>query len=351
MILAPTHENFMKRCLELALNGLGHVAPNPMVGSVIVHNNRIIGEGYHQKYGGPHAEVNAINSVADTSLLAESTLYVNLEPCSHQGKTPPCADLIIKNKIPRIVISNVDPHKMVAGKGIQKLKDAGIEVITDILKKEGEELNRRFFTYHRKYRPYIILKWAETADGYLDILRHPAQAQKPNWITNEQARMLVHKWRSEEQCIMVGTNTVFLDNPQLNVRDWTGSSPIRVFIDRRLRLPRNLHLFDGSIKTLAFTAMEVEDPNPKGPEYITLNFDEYLPEHLLGELWRRNIISVIIEGGAKTLQTFIKAGLWDEARVFTGNKYFSEGVSAPKIEKIPVFREFKDEYKLDIYRN
>jgi diaminohydroxyphosphoribosylaminopyrimidine deaminase/5-amino-6-(5-phosphoribosylamino)uracil reductase len=349
--MAPTHENYMKRCLEIAQDGLGFVSPNPMVGSVIVHNDRIIGEGYHKKFGGPHAEVNAINSVTNPELLSQSTLYVNLEPCSHQGKTPPCTDLIIENRISRVVISNVDPHKMVMGKGIQKLRDAGIDVITDVLKKEGDELNRRFFTFHRKFRPYIILKWAQTADGFIDRERDNTIPQKPTWITNEQARMLVHKWRSEEQSILVGTNTVFLDNPKLNVRDWVGNNPVRILIDRRLRLPRNLNLFDGSSKTLVFTECEEEESDIKNLDFITVEFDEYLPEHILGELWRRNILSVIIEGGTKTLQTFINAGLWDEARVFTGNKYFINGIKAPIIENIPLITETKEDFKLDIFRN
>ena len=352
MTNASPHEIYMKRCFELALNGLGYVAPNPLVGSVIVHNNKIIGEGYHKQYGQPHAEVNAIESVADKSLLKDSTLYVNLEPCSHHGKTPPCSDLIISNGIPRVVISTTDPYRLVNGKGIERLRNNGVEIITDILKQEGEKLNKRFFTFHRKFRPYIILKWAQTADGFIDILREPGTPQKPTWITNEQARMLVHKWRSEEQGIIVGTQTAFIDNPQLNVRNWVGNNPVRIVIDRRLRLPGNLHLFDNSVQTLVFTANTPdEDERIIGrTEFITTEFDEYLPEHILGELYRRNIQSVIVEGGAKTLQTFITPGLWDEARVFTGSINFYEGVAAPKISYPAESTEIWDEYKLEIFR-
>ncbi|MDP4207264.1 MAG: bifunctional diaminohydroxyphosphoribosylaminopyrimidine deaminase/5-amino-6-(5-phosphoribosylamino)uracil reductase RibD [Bacteroidota bacterium] len=351
MNTANNHEQYIRRCLELAKLGLGETAPNPMVGSVIVHNNRIIGEGYHHRCGEPHAEVNAINSVTDKSLLAESTLYVNLEPCSHFGKTPPCADLIIENRIPRVVIANVDPHRLVKGKGVEKLKNAGVEVITDVLKSEGEELNKRFFTYHRKSRPYIILKWAQTDDRFIDIERQPLSPQAPTWITNEEARILVHKWRTEEQAIMVGTNTAFLDNPQLNVRNWPGNSPLRVIIDRHLRLPRNLNIFDGSTPTLVFTHKDTEEEEAPNTEFVTIPFDEYLPEHIMGELFRHQVQSVIIEGGAKLLSSFIAANLWDEARVFTGNQYFGSGVAAPVMEKAPVASESWTEYKLDIFRN
>lgn len=345
-----TQEQYMLRCIELAKLGLGETSPNPMVGAVIVHNEKIIGEGYHHHYGAAHAEVNAIESVPDKSLLAESTIYVNLEPCSHFGKTPPCSDLIIQHKIPRVVICNVDPNPMVKGKGIEKLRNAGIEVITGVLKNEGEALNKRFFTYHRKSRPYIILKWAQTQDGFIDVERTPGHQQQPNWITNEEARMLVHKWRAEEQAIMVGTNTAFLDNPKLNVRDWTGKHPIRILVDRTLRLPQNLNLFDGSIPTLVFTQEAVEEDENQDVEFITIPFDEYLPEHILGELYRRQVQSLIIEGGAKLITSFIEAELWDEARVFTGQKYFHAGVVAPKIAQSPIITEDNNNFRLDFYR-
>ena len=350
METSSIHEQYMLRCLELARLGFGETAPNPMVGSVIVHNNKIIGEGYHHKCGDAHAEVNAINAVTDKSLLSASTLYVNLEPCSHFGKTPPCSDLIIDHKIPQVVLSNIDPNRLVKGKGIEKLRNAGIEIVTDILKEKGEELNKRFFMFHLKSRPYIILKWAQTADGFIDVERSPTQPQRPTWITNEEARMLVHKWRSEEQSIMVGTNTAFMDNPKLNVRDWTGKHPIRIVVDRTLRLPQSLHLFDGSILTLVFTQKEVEEDENTNVEFISVEFDEYLPEHILGELFRRNIQSVIIEGGSKLLASFIEAELWDEARVFTGNSYFSSGIEAPKMGITPSITEHWTDFKLDVFK-
>jgi diaminohydroxyphosphoribosylaminopyrimidine deaminase/5-amino-6-(5-phosphoribosylamino)uracil reductase len=351
METSRSHDQYMHRCIELARLGFGETAPNPMVGAVVVHSGKIIGEGYHHKCGQAHAEVNAIESVTDKSLLQESTLYVNLEPCSHFGKTPPCSDLIIQHKIQKVVICNVDPNPMVKGKGIERIRNAGIVVISDILKNEGEELNKRFFTFHRKSRPYIILKWAQTLDSFIDIERTPGQRQWPTWITNEEARMLVHKWRSEEQAIMVGTNTAFLDNPKLNVRDWTGRHPTRILIDRTLRLPQNLNLFDGSIPTIIFTQEEVEDDENPNVEFVSLTFDEYLPEHILGELHRRQIQSLIIEGGAKLLGSFIDAGLWDEARVFTGQKYFFAGVAAPKLDQNPIVTEICNDFRLDIFKH
>lgn len=344
-------EQYMNRCMELALNGLGQTAPNPMVGAVIVADNRIIGEGYHRQCGEAHAEVNAIASVADKSLLKNSTLYVNLEPCSHFGKTPPCADLIIQHQISKVVISNVDPNIKVRGKGIEKLRNAGIEVITDVLKTQGEALNKRFFIYHRKNRPYIILKWAQSGDNFLDIVRYPTDAKRPTWITNEEARMLVHKWRSEEQAILVGTNTAFMDNPQLNVRDWTGKNPLRIVLDRRLRLPKNLNLFNKKIPTLVFTHREMEEQEDGNIEYMTLKQDSYFPENILGELYRRQIQSLIVEGGAKVLNAFLDAQLWDESRVFSGKKYFTEGISAPVMPVPPLYTEHWPDFKLDIFRN
>ncbi len=350
METSSIHEQYMLRCIELARLGFGETAPNPMVGAVVVHNGKIIGEGYHHKCGEAHAEVNAINAVTNKELLSKSTLYVNLEPCSHFGKTPPCCDLIIQHKIPNVVVCNIDPNRLVKGKGIEKLRNAGIEVITDILKNDGEELNKRFFMFHRKSRPYIILKWAQTTDGFIDVERSPAQPKRPTWITSEEARMLVHKWRSEEQSIMVGTNTAFLDNPKLNVRDWTGKHPVRILVDRTLRLPQNLHLFDGSIPTLVFTHKEVEEDENPAVEFVTIPYDEYLPEHILGELWRRQIQSIMIEGGTKLITSFIEAMLWDEARVFTGNKYFGSGVAAPVLENAPSVTENWKDFRLDIFK-
>jgi diaminohydroxyphosphoribosylaminopyrimidine deaminase / 5-amino-6-(5-phosphoribosylamino)uracil reductase len=345
------HERYMQRCMELARLGLGESAPNPMVGSVIVYENKIIGEGYHHKFGEPHAEVNAINSVTDKTLLPGSTLYVNLEPCSHFGKTPPCCDLIVRNQIKRVVISNSDPNPLVKGKGLKKLKESGTEVVTDVFKKQGEELNRRFFTFHLKNRPYIILKWAQSPDGFIDVIRNSVKPQQPNWITNEEARMLVHKWRSEEQAIMIGTNTAFIDNPRLNVRLWCGKNPTRIVIDRNLRLPQNIHLFDGSLPTIIFTQKIVEEMEKPNIEYITVPFDDYLPEHVLGELYKRNIQSLIIEGGTRLINSFVNANLWDEARVFTGQKYFNTGIEAPRLEIKSVSYEIWTDFRLDIFKN
>lgn len=343
-------ELYMRRCFDLARLGFGATAPNPMVGSVIVHQDKIIGEGYHKKYGAPHAEVNAINSVNDKSLLQTSTLYVNLEPCSHFGKTPPCADLIIQHRIPKVVIANTDPNRLVQGKGIEKLRNAGIEVVTDVLKKEGDELNKRFFIYHRKNRPYIILKWAQTKDGFIDVERTHTRPQRPTWITSEEARMLVHKWRSEEQAIMVGTNTAFLDNPKLNVREWTGKSPVRIVIDRNMRLPQNLSLYDGSVPTIVFTARKPDEDESSKVEFVTVAFDGYLPEHMLGELYRRNIQSLIIEGGTKLIHGFLEANLWDEARVFTSGDFFTSGVEAPRLTVKPELTEQWDDFYLDVFK-
>ena len=322
-------EIFMSRCLQLALNGLGHAAPNPMVGSIVVHKGRIIGEGYHQECGQAHAEVNAINSVKETELLKESTIYVNLEPCSHWGRTPPCADLIIKHRIPKVVIGCVDSFEQVSGRGIQKLRDADCEVITGVLEKEALELNKRFFTYHQKKRPYIILKLAQTKDGFIDKLRNDA-SEPAQWITNEHARTLVHKWRTEEMGILVGTNTALKDNPKLNVRSWFGSNPIRIVIDRALRLPENLHLFDQSIPTIVFTE-EISPKKSKNIIFQTANLQPDQLDDLLLKLYEQKMQSIIVEGGAELMESFVNQNKWDEARVFIGNRFFGNGVKAPHI--------------------
>lgn len=329
----------MFRCLELAKNGLGNVAPNPMVGCVIVHNNKIIGEGYHQYYGKAHAEVNAIASVKNKALLSESTLYVNLEPCAHFGKTPPCADLIIKNNLKKVVIGCIDTYSEVAGKGIERLKNAGIEVVVGVLESESLALNKRFFTFHTKKRPYIILKWAETNDGFIDIDRNCKERSNDidNWITSPLSKKLVHKWRSEEAAIMVGTNTALNDNPQLNVREWTGNNPIRIVLDLNLRLPKTLHLFDKTIPTLVFNYKK--ESVEKNLEFIQLNPTQPLLPQLVEVLHQKNILSVIIEGGATLLQSFITENLWDEARVFIGNKSFKKGLKAPNLNLSPVYQE------------
>ena len=336
MIIDEQHKHYMHRCLQLAANGMGHVAPNPMVGSVIVYNDKIIGEGYHRQYGGPHAEVHAIASVADQHLLQHSTLYVNLEPCAHFGKTPPCADLIIEKKIPRVVIGSVDTFSKVAGKGIERMRNAGIEVTVAILEKESRWLNRRFFTFHEKKRPYIILKWAQTRDGFVDVIRQATPA-RPTWITNDECRMLVHKWRSEEMGILVGTNTALLDNPMLNLRSWSGKAPIRIVIDRNMRLPQHLHVFDKSQPTLVFTSCynNTED----NLRFIQLEGQQCQAGSILDACYQENIQSILIEGGSQTLQRFIDAQLWDEVRRFTGDVYFLNGIAAPKLPFIPCYEE------------
>jgi diaminohydroxyphosphoribosylaminopyrimidine deaminase/5-amino-6-(5-phosphoribosylamino)uracil reductase len=284
--MTASDEKYMKRCLELARFGLGNVAPNPMVGAVIVYNGFIIGEGYHQKYGGAHAEVNAINSVRDKSLLDKSTLYVNLEPCSHFGKTPPCADLIVERKIPKVVIGTMDTFEKVSGRGAAILEKNGIKVCRGCLEKESREINKRFFTFHEKKRPYVILKWAETADGFIDRVREPGQTE-PSWITDEIARMLVHKWRTEEQSIMIGTHTAMMDNPRLNVRSWTGKNPVRIVLDRELKLSSVLHIFDQSQPTLVFTEKKAE--SGVNPEYIKVRFDDTLLTAIMNECYNRMI--------------------------------------------------------------
>lgn len=323
------HEKYIKRCIELAKNGLGTTYPNPLVGSVIVHEDKIIGEGWHRKAGESHAEVNAVNSVKDKSLLAESTIYVSLEPCSHFGKTPPCCDLIIQQKIPNVVIGTIDPFAKVSGNGIKKLTEAGKNVTVGVLEKECNELNKRFFTFHQKKRPYIILKWAESADGFLS----PAtkEEQKPVWITNTYSRQLVHKWRTEEQAILVGTQTVLDDNPKLDSRDWKGNNPTRIVLDRTGKVSSDYFVKDNKTKTMIITEQE-KLTNSENIIFENVIFDNSLPDSIVEILYKNDIQSVIIEGGKKTLQTFIDAGLWDEARVFKGTIFFQSGTAAPKLK-------------------
>lgn len=323
-----THEFYMNRCVELAKNGLGTTYTNPLVGSVIVYNNEIIGEGWHRKAGEPHAEVNAVNSVKDKSLLSKATIYVSLEPCSHFGKTPPCCDLIIQHKIPNVVIGTIDPFAKVAGNGIKKLIEAGKNVTVGILEDACNELNKRFFTFHQKKRPYIILKWAESSDGF--IAPETRAEQKPVWISNIYSRQLVHKWRSEEQAILVGTQTVIDDNPKLDVRDWTGTNPVRIVLDKSGRIPEDYFVKDGSVKTIIIT----ENQNLKNSTSVFFEnciFDNTLPFSIVSILQQYDIQSLLIEGGKQTLQTFIDAGLWDEARVFKGAVTLQSGTAAPFI--------------------
>ncbi|MBU2526205.1 MAG: bifunctional diaminohydroxyphosphoribosylaminopyrimidine deaminase/5-amino-6-(5-phosphoribosylamino)uracil reductase RibD [Bacteroidetes bacterium] len=322
-------EKYIRRCIEIAQNGLGSTYPNPLVGAVIVYNHQIIGEGWHRKAGEPHAEVLAINAVEKPEWLSKSTLYVSLEPCSHFGKTPPCADLIIEKGIRKVVIGSVDPNKKVAGRGIKKLLEAGCEVHVSVLESACSQLNKRFFAFHLKKRPYIILKWAESTDGFMAPMHR--NEQRPVWITSAQSRQLVHKWRTEEQAILVGTQTVLADNPKLNARRWTGNAPVRVVIDRNLRVPKSMSVWDQSQKTIFIVDqnLDLEKPNSH-IIFETIDFSGKVPHQIAKILYSHGLQSVIVEGGAKTLQSFIDAKLWDEARVFTGNTCLEEGVSGPK---------------------
>lgn len=316
-------EIFMQRAIDLARMGIGNVSPNPRVGCVIMHDGVIIGEGWHEKYGQAHAEVNAIESVADKLLLPSSALYVNLEPCSHTGKTPPCADLLIKHKLKRVVIANEDPNPLVAGRGIEKLKGAGINVSLGVLEEEGADLNRRFFTFFKKKRPYIILKWAQTRDGFVARSNFDSK-----WISNELSRQMVHKWRAEEDAILVGTRTAIHDNPRLNVRAWTGRNPARIVIDRNLSLDSRLHLFDGSQRTLCYNS--IKDEQSDNLEFVRLS--QCTVSEIIEDLFKRNIQSIIVEGGANTLNDFITCDLWDEARVFVSSNSFNEGIKGPLLD-------------------
>lgn len=330
----------MRRCLQLAQNGLGRTYPNPLVGCVIVHNDKIIGEGWHQKAGSAHAEVNAIRSVKDESKLKQATLYVNLEPCSHYGKTPPCSDLIIAKGIKKVVIANTDPNPKVAGRGVMKLMESGTQVYIGLLEEEGNHLNRRFFTYHTQKRPYIILKWAQSQDGF--IAPENQEEGKPVWISNSHSKQLVHKWRSEEQGILIGKNTAIQDNPQLSTRLWTGKNPTRILIDRNLNSLEtnpNLHLFDGQIETIVFC--EKEHEGSENLIFEKISFGEDFLEQILYKLGEHNLQSIIVEGGRVTLQSFIDAGLWDEARVFTGTPLLHSGIKAPTFNFEP-----KEEFNL-----
>ena len=331
------HETYMKRCISLALKGFGDVAPNPMVGCVIINDGKIIGEGFHQHYGHSHAEVNAINSVEDKALLLNSTLYVNLEPCAHYGKTPPCADLIIAHKIPKVVIGSVDLNSEVNGLGIEKLTKAGVDLIVGLLEEECKELNKRFFTYHEKKRPYIILKWAQTSDGFIDAKRNEENPGTALQISNAESRKLVHQWRSHEQAIMIGTNTALLDNPQLTVREMPGVNPLRITIDKWLRIPKQNHLFDKSTPTLIFT--EHNEPSDTNLEFDQIDFSQDIIPQILNELYKRTIQSLLIEGGEQLLNSFIELDTWDEARVFISHKNIEKGVKAPVLKMEPTRKE------------
>jgi diaminohydroxyphosphoribosylaminopyrimidine deaminase / 5-amino-6-(5-phosphoribosylamino)uracil reductase len=338
--LFDVDEKFMLRAIEIARLGIGNVSPNPMVGCVIVHNGVIIGEGYHREYGKLHAEVNAVNSVKNKELLKESTLYVTLEPCSHYGKTPPCANLILQHAIPNVVVGTVDPFAQVAGKGIERLQSGGCNIIQGYLEDKCIELNRRFFTFHQKKRPYIILKWAQTADGFIDIDRSHEHYGQPTWITNDLSRIAVHKMRTDESAILVGTNTARKDNPSLTVREWSGRPPLRLVIDKDLKLSPDLALFDQSVPTIIYTSKIVPDRNNLEYKRIIFNGDEL--DLILKDLHERGVLSLIVEGGLMLLNSFIDMNLWDEARIFMGKCYFHSGVKAPVLDALTVKSEDLD---------
>jgi len=337
----------MSRCLQLAKRAGGHVAPNPMVGAVLVCDGVIIGEGYHRHFGEDHAEPNAIHSVKDSALLKRATMYVSLEPCSHYGKTPPCADLIVLSGIPRIIIGTLDPNPKVSGRGVAKLRKAGIDVTVGVMEDECRELNKRFFIFQEQKRPYVLLKWAQTQDGFMDRLRTDC-AELPLLISNNITKQLTHKMRSENQAILVGANTVLLDNPTLNVRNWSGKSPIRIAIDRQGRIPENFNVLDGSIPTIIFT--EKEQVNKHNVEYVKIDFDDDRLKIILQKIYERNIHSVMVEGGASILTSFIQAGLWDEANIEVSQQRIATGVAAPNLSLQPISRDIYEGHEWLFYK-
>lgn len=329
--MVEVENKYMARCISLARGGAGCVAPNPMVGAVVVHQGKIIGEGYHRKYGEAHAEVNAIASVRDESLLEEATIYVSLEPCSHYGKTPPCAELIIKKRIPRVVIGCLDPFPEVSGRGVRMLREAGVEVVTGVMEKEAWELNQVFMTFQEKRRPYICLKWAQSADSFMD--RGRTDNTSPAVVLSSPETMRrVHCLRANVAAIMVGTQTAFLDNPSLTVRHWAGNSPVRVVLDRTLRIPSHYHLFDGTVKTLVFTAADAI--SRENVEYVTIDFSQPVLPQVMHELYIRKLNSLMVEGGATLLGHFLKEGLWDQMLVETAPVSLESGVKAPDLDRV-----------------
>lgn len=335
------HEKYITRCIKLAKNGLGTTYPNPLVGSVITYDDTIIGEGWHWKSGSPHAEVLAIAAVSDKELLKQATIYVNLEPCSHHGKTPPCTDLIIASGIKHVVVGTIDPFAKVAGSGIRKLREAGCTVTVGVLEDRCKVLNRRFFTFHTQKRPYVILKWAASADGFLGSGTTAESLEKatPEWISNSYSRQRVHQWRSQEQAILVGTNTVFHDNPRLNVRDWKGEAPVRIVLDKQLRIPGEYNVWDGSVKTIFISDKSCNTSSPEQVFNEKIDFSGDVARQFCDVLYKHQLQSVIVEGGAQTLQTFINAQLWDEARVFTGRTALHTGIRAPELHLPPLTKE------------
>jgi diaminohydroxyphosphoribosylaminopyrimidine deaminase/5-amino-6-(5-phosphoribosylamino)uracil reductase len=345
-------EHFMRRCIELAQLGRASAAPNPMVGAVVVYQGKIIGEGWHRKCGEAHAEVNAIASVKDKSLLTKATIYVSLEPCAHFGKTPPCASLIIQHRIPHVVIGCTDSFSKVSGKGIEMLKKAGIAVTLNVLEQECRTLNKRFFCFHEKKRPYIILKWAQSEDGYLDTNRDvdSLQQAQPNWITGKTSKRLVHRWRSEESAILVGRKTAQNDNPSLTTRLWPGKNPTRILIDPHNKINGEYHLLDNSTSTIIINNTPHKELN--NTNYIKTTEDQLDLGLLMHELHKKNILSLIVEGGRSTLQSFIDMKLWDEARVWTGPVLFEEGIPAPQLSHYAIVSKSKvNADNLVIYKN
>jgi len=337
-------EFYMQKCLDLACKGKGNVSPNPMVGSVIVYNDEIIGKGYHEKYGCSHAEVNAINSVKKKYLLNESTLYVNLEPCAHFGKTPPCSDLIIKYKIPKVIIGCIDTFSNVSGRGVKKMKNAGIKVVVGVLEEQCREINKRFFTFHEKKRPYIILKWAESQDKFIA----PLNQSEPFWMTSNKSKHIVHKWRSQEDAILVGRITAQKDNPLLTVRNVVGNNPIRIVIDNDLTLSKDLKLFNNDSYTIIIN--NIKSYTESKNKYVKISNKNFII-NILNYLYKQNIQSFIIEGGSITLQSFINDNLWDEARVFTTKKHLKKGVPSPIIAgRLNEERKVEDD-NLKIFNN
>ena len=347
-------EEYMKRAISIAENGIGFVSPNPLVGCVIVARGEIIAEGFHKEYGGPHAEVNAIRKVNDKELLTDSTLFVNLEPCNHFGKTPPCTDLILSSGIKKVIVGNLDPNPVVSGKGVKHLEENGVEVITGVCENECRELNRRFFTFHERKRPYIVLKWAQTRDGYISKDPVPKERIK-NLISGEDAQWMTHVWRSHEQAIMVGTKTVLSDDPQLNVRLTTGKDPVKIILDRELKLGHSRLLRSGT-KTIVFT--ESDEPGGYGKDFygndveiVRVSFDDSLIRNILKKMWKKNILSVLVEGGAQLLQSFIDLNLFDEIRVFESEKIFGHGIKAPVLALDPDQTISVGQDTLKIYRS
>lgn len=336
-------EVYMRRAIELAHMGTGNCAPNPIVGAVIVHNNRVIGEGYHRKYGEAHAEVNAVAMAKRDfpSLLKESTIYVTLEPCSHYGKTPPCSKLIIDNNIPRVVIGVIDPFAKVAGRGVKMLQDAGIEVISNFMEADCLDINREFFTFHKERRPYIILKWAESQDGFIDKKRDSSEYGDSTPISNSLAKIDVHKSRSIYSAIAVGTNTAIADNPSLTIRDWDITEhPTRVIIDRTDRLPLSLNIFDGSVPTLIYTQqLPIDRKEIENVEYIEIDFNINIAPQITESLHSKGITSLYVEGGTKFINSFLDSDLWDEIDQYIGNSTLKDGTRAPKVRGVIVGRE------------